>query len=46
METAPVRAASSSGDERVVQLESEVAALRREVGEMRDQLAAFRKQFE
>jgi len=47
-EAGPVRSAasSSSEDDRVIQLESEVAALRREVAEMREQLAAFRKQFE
>jgi uncharacterized protein len=46
VEETPVRSASSFGGDRVVQLESEVAALRREVAEMREQLAAFRKQFE
>ncbi len=47
-EAAPVRTAqsSSSEDDRVIQLESEVAALRREVAEMREQLQAFRKTFE
>jgi uncharacterized protein len=47
-EIAPVRASTSSstGGDRVAQLESEVAELRREVLEMQQQLAAFRKQFE
>jgi len=47
-EAAPVRTAQSSlsEDDRVIQLESEVAALRREVAEMREQLQAFRKTFE
>jgi uncharacterized protein YceH (UPF0502 family) len=39
------RAASGSGD-RIVQLEGEVAELRREVSEMREAWADFRKQFE
>jgi uncharacterized protein YceH (UPF0502 family) len=34
------------GDDRVTQLESEVAGLKREIAETREQLAAFRKQFE
>jgi uncharacterized protein YceH (UPF0502 family) len=38
---------SASGDrERVDRLEEEVAALRREVGELKDQLERFRQQFE
>ena len=46
-EAAPVQTAQSlSEDDRVIQLESEVAALRREVAEMREQLQAFRKTFE
>jgi uncharacterized protein YceH (UPF0502 family) len=47
-EAAPVRTAQSSlsEDDRVIQLESDVAALRREVAEMREQLQAFRKTFE
>ena len=37
----------TSGDgQRLTQLEEEVAALRREVGEIKDQLERFRKQFE
>jgi uncharacterized protein YceH (UPF0502 family) len=37
----------TSGDgERITRLEEEVAALRREVGEIKDQLERFRKQFE
>ncbi len=37
----------NSGDgERVARLEEEVSALRREVGELKDQLERFRKQFE
>jgi len=39
------RAASGSGD-RIVQLEGEVAELRREVSEMREAWADFRRQFE
>ena len=39
------RSASSSAD-RLAQLEEEVAALRRELSEVQQQLAAFRKQFE
>jgi len=39
------RAASGSGD-RIVQLEGQVAELRREVSEMREAWADFRKQFE
>lgn len=45
----PVGAMSDgkSGDgERVARLEEEVSALRREVGELKDQLERFRKQFE
>jgi len=47
-EAVPVRTAQSSlsEDDRVIQLESEVAALRREVAEMRQQLQAFRMTFE
>jgi uncharacterized protein YceH (UPF0502 family) len=37
---------SSMDDDRVGRLESEVAELRREIGEMKEQLAAFRRQFE
>src|SRR6266404_3741337 len=37
---------SSAGGERVARLEEEVAALRRELGEIKDQLARFRQQFE
>lgn len=33
-------------DERMGRLEAEIAALRRELGELRDQLAQFRRQFE
>jgi len=39
--------ASDHGDaERIAQLEEEVAALRRDVGEVKDQLERFRRQFE
>jgi hypothetical protein len=37
---------SSSGNDRIALLESEVAQLRKEIGEMQQQLASFRKQFE
>src|SRR6267142_3760679 len=37
---------SSADGERVARLEEEVAALRREVGEIKDQLERFRQQFE
>jgi uncharacterized protein YceH (UPF0502 family) len=37
---------SSTGDDRVALLESEVAQLRKEVADMQQQFAAFRKQFE
>jgi uncharacterized protein YceH (UPF0502 family) len=37
---------SSMDDDRVSRLEAEVAELRREIGEMKEQLAAFRRQFE
>jgi hypothetical protein len=40
------RAARPGGDERVGQLEAEVAALRQELAELRGQFAEFRKQFE
>ncbi len=47
-EALPARIYSShaAGDERIDQLEIEVAELRKEIAEMRAQLAAFRKQFE
>lgn len=47
-EAGPVRAYgnASGGNDRLAQLESEVAGLRKEIMEMREQLAAFRKQFE
>ena len=49
-EAAPVRAAvaerSPEDENRIAQLEEEVAALRREVGEVKDQLERFRRQFE
>jgi hypothetical protein len=41
-----VRAAPTPDGDRVARLESEVAALRRELAEVKLQLAAFRKQFE
>lgn len=41
----PTHSASSSAD-RLAQLEEDVAALRRELSEVQQQLAAFRKQFE
>jgi uncharacterized protein YceH (UPF0502 family) len=47
VEAAFPRAASfSAGDDRVAHLESEVAELRRELTEVQQQLALFRKQFE
>jgi uncharacterized protein len=50
VETAPHVGADagrdSSDGERIVRLEEEVADLRREVGEVKDQLERFRKQFE
>ena len=36
----------NAGDDRVTRLESEVAALQKEVSDLKQQLAAFRKQFE
>jgi len=47
-EAQPARTYSSHavGDDRIDQLEGEVAELRKEIAEMRAQLAAFRKQFE
>lgn len=39
-------AAAAPADDRVARLEAELAALRQEVGELRGELAAFRKQFE
>jgi uncharacterized protein YceH (UPF0502 family) len=46
-ESASVRTVvSSSSDDRVTRLEGEIADLRKEVTEMREQWAAFRKQFE
>jgi len=46
-ESAAVRTvASSSSDDRVSRLEGEIADLRKEVTEMREQWAAFRKQFD
>jgi uncharacterized protein YceH (UPF0502 family) len=45
-EVLPIRAAASSSGDRVEALASEVAELRKEVGEMREAWAAFRKQFE
>jgi hypothetical protein len=41
-----VQSHSSAGTDRISQLESEVADLRREVSEIQAQFAAFRKQFE
>lgn len=47
VEVAVARAAgSSTGHDRVAQLENEVAQLKSDVAEIREQLAAFRKQFE
>jgi uncharacterized protein len=46
MAPAPASTSPSTGGDRVAQLEIEVSELRREVLEMRLQLAAFRKQFE
>jgi len=49
-EAAPVYAAaverSPEDENRIAQLEEEVAALRREVGEVKDQMERFRRQFE
>jgi hypothetical protein len=47
-EAAPAAVASRSSDDggRLARLEAEVAALRREVGEVKEQLERFRKQFE
>jgi uncharacterized protein len=47
-ETAPEAAiaGSTSSSERIARLENEVVALQREVRELKEQLAAFRKQFE
>ncbi len=46
-QVASVSSDRGSGDgERISRLEDEVAALRREVGELKDQLERFRKQFE
>jgi uncharacterized protein len=48
LEAAPARASArpSMDDDRVARLEGEVTDLRREVGELKEQLAAFRRQFE
>jgi uncharacterized protein len=45
-EAAPALEGSSAGEDRVAHLESEMAKLRREVADVQQQLAAFRKQFE
>ncbi len=45
-EVMPAHTVAASGGDRVGLLENEVAELRREVGEMREAWAAFRKQFE
>ena len=47
-EAAPARASArpSMDEDRVARLEGEVTDLRREVGELKEQLAAFRRQFE
>jgi uncharacterized protein len=45
-ETIPAHTTFASGGDRVGLLENEVAELRREVGEMREAWAAFRKQFD
>jgi uncharacterized protein YceH (UPF0502 family) len=37
---------ATDGNERITNLEAEVAALKEDVAQIRDQLAAFRKQFE
>lgn len=42
----PARASEGSTEDRVTTLEQEVAKLRAELGEVHEQLAAFRKQFE
>jgi uncharacterized protein YceH (UPF0502 family) len=42
----PSRGTDSSADDRLSHMENEVAELRREVTEIHQQLAAFRKQFE
>jgi hypothetical protein len=48
VERAPTAATASGGStaERVSKLEDEVSALRAELAEVQQQLAAFRKQFE
>jgi uncharacterized protein len=48
LEAAPARASArpSMDEDRVARLEGEVTDLRREVGELKEQLAAFRRQFE
>jgi len=43
---APTADRTSGDGERLTQLEEEMAALRREVGGIKDQLERFRKQFE
>ena len=43
---AATSAASSDGDERIARLENELADLRREFGELKQQVESFRKQFE
>jgi uncharacterized protein len=46
-QTAALNIGRDSGDgERIARVEDEVAALRREVGELKDQLERFRRQFE
>ena len=46
LSTHSASSATSSSADRLAQLEEEVAALRRELSEVQQQLAAFRKQFE
>ena len=43
---AAASASASDGDERITRLESEIADLRREFGELKQQVESFRKQFE